>query len=236
MTFFLNCSISWQIAAATSSEIQTIFVAISVIVVIAAMLFAGYILIRNNGHVKPEIPPFIVESPPIYKDNDSLPKDTIVQPIEEHLMTDNPAEEHLMTGTPAEEHQMTGTPAKEHQMASALAEEHLITSIPVKEYKPLFPPSLIVKTLATLKISDLKIVPPNSKAGELIAIWLTATNLDSRQITHEIVLKINNQVFNTRIISILPGTIQHLHFKVPITEPGSYTADINGTTGTFTVS
>ncbi len=256
MVVLLKHSISWQVSAEILPEIQLILIVLSIIVVIAALLFAGYILIRDNRHVKPEIPSSIEQSPAIHNDNDSLPKNTSVQPVKEQHMTDTPvkelpitsteAKEHLMTNTPVIEQHMTGIPVKEHPKTNIPVKEHPVISTSTREnqltrnhgeeYKPLSFASPATNTRANLKISGFKIVPSNLKAGELVTIWLTATNLDSRQVSHEIILRINNQVFNTRIISILPGTIQHLHFKVAITEPGSYTADVNGITGTFAIS
>lgn len=110
-----------------------------------------------------------------------------------------------------------------------------ITSTPAKELKPLPAPTLIKRTVVPLKISNMVIQPSTAKAGELITIKFSAANFDNSQVQHDVVFKIDDRVFNTRMISILPGTIQHLNFKVVITEPGSYTADVNGTTGVFTI-
>jgi hypothetical protein len=69
----------------------------------------------------------------------------------------------------------------------------------------------------------------------MVDIQFSASNLDNSQIGHQVVLKINGQIFNVRQISILPNTIMHLNFKVMLTDPGSYTVDINGTIGVFAV-
>jgi hypothetical protein len=172
---------------AMAAEVQTALIAASIIVVIAALAFAGYVLIRNNNKEQ-------------YEDQAS-PGDTV-----------DIAKEDL---SPAR---------KPDVLRPAVEAAEGKTPAPVTE-----------KAVIPLKISDVRIEPLMARPGQMVDIQFSATNLDSAQIGHEVILKINGQIFNVRQISILPNSIMHLSFKVMLTEPGSYTVDINGTTGIFTV-
>ena len=172
---------------AMAAEVQTALIAASIIVVIAALAFAGYILIRNSSNKEPP-------------EERSSPGDIAAVANEDAIPARKP------DVRPAEENTAGKTPV-----------------------------SVSEKTIAPLKISDIRIEPPTARPGEMVDIQFNASNLDSNQIGHQVVLKINGQIFNVRQISILPNTIMHLNFKVMLTDPGSYTVDINGTTGVFTI-
>ncbi|MGD0857078.1 MAG: hypothetical protein ABSA18_14965 [Dehalococcoidia bacterium] len=185
-------------------EIQLIFVILSITVIIIAMVIAGYIFIRNNRQVTPEVPSIKEKSPALPPEDANVLQKTVAKTVKE----------------------LEALPTSEGDQ---------ITSTPAKELKPLPPPTLIKKTIVPLKISNLIIQPTAANPSELITIRFSTANFDNSQVQHDVILKIDDRVFNTRMISILPGTIQHLNFKVLITEPGSYTADVNGTTGVFTI-
>jgi hypothetical protein len=172
---------------AMAAEVQTALIAASIIVVIAALAFAGYILIRNSSNKEPP-------------------------------------EERSSPGDIAAVANEDASPARKPDVRPA--EENTAGKTPV---------SVTIIAVIPLKISDVRIEPLMARPGQMVDIQFSATNLDSAQIGHQVVLKINGQIFNVRQISILPNTIMHLNFKVMLTDTGSYTVDINGTTGVFAV-
>ncbi len=186
MALLYQCSMLLPAGGAMAVEVQTTLIAASIIVVIAALAFAGYILIRNN-HKKPP-------------------------------------EDQLSPGDIAAMAKEDASPANKPDVRPA--EIATADKIPV---------SVTEKAVIPLKISNLRIEPPTARPGEMVDIQFSAGNLDSSQIGHQITLKVNGRVFNVRQISIMPNTIMHLNFKVMLTDPGSYTVDINGTTGVFAV-
>jgi hypothetical protein len=171
---------------AMEPTVQIALISISVIVVVAALAFAGYILIRNNKG--------------------------------------SPSEHQLSEGN-----------------SSSVSKDDL--AVARKQVKRLAEENGASRTIAAateraaipLKISNLRIEPVAAKHGEMITIWFDATNLDSWQVGHQVTLRINGQILNIRQVSILPNTILHLNFKVSTMEPGIYTAEVNGTTGQFTI-
>ena len=171
---------------AMAAGAQTALIAVGIIVVMVALAFAGYILMRSDNKERPE--------------GKVSPGDTVDVAIEDPSPAVKP------DVRPTEETAGDKTP------------------VPVSE-----------KAVIPLKISDVRIEPLAARPGEMVNIWFSATNLDSCQIGHQVTLKVNDQIFNVRQISILPNTIMHLNFKVMLTDPGSYTVDINGTTGVFAV-
>ena len=187
MTLLYQCSMLMPVREAMAAEVQTVLIAASIIVVIAALAFAGYILIRNSSNKEPP-------------------------------------EERSSPGDIAAVANEDASPARKPDVRPA--EENTAGKTPV---------SVTIIAVIPLKISDLRIEPPTALPGEMVDIQFSASNLDNSQIGHQVVLKINGQIFNVRQISILPNTIMHLNFKVMLTDPGSYTVDINGTIGVFAV-
>jgi hypothetical protein len=171
---------------AMADEIQATLIAISIIVVVAALAFAGYILIRNNKNPTTEDQMNLGDFFFVSKDDAGPAKRTEAQPLG----------------------------GNEASKTAAIPAE---------------------RAVAPLQISNMRIEPAIAKPGDMVTIWFDATNLDSSQMQYEVTLKINDRVFNSRMISILPGSILHPSFKVSITEPGNYTADVNGANGVFTV-
>lgn len=240
--------------AVASSEIQLLLIALSIIVLIAVLLFAGYVLIRNNRNASPEVQSGKAKAHSDTGDGDNWHKRNSEHPVNDYDKLSSPPvtdydavsprvssgnttahleKGDLKVGSPDQtevgdnwQKRNSGQPVEDYDKQG---------SLPAKKYNP----SLRVpseKTITPLKISNLKIDPHEPKIGELVNIQFSATNLDRAQIGHQVILKINDQILNIRQVSILPGTILHLNFKVSILEPGSYVADINGTQGTFTIS
>jgi hypothetical protein len=186
MTLLYQCSILQPAYRAMEDGGQSALAVISIIIVICALAFAGYILIRNNKNPTSEDQLSLGNFFFVSKDDANLAKRTQQGPLE----------------------------GNEASKTAVLPSE---------------------RTLTPLQISNFRIEPEKASPGELITIWFRATNLGSIQIQHEFTLKIDGRVFNARMISMLPGAVLHLSFKVAITEPGSYTADVNGVSGIFTI-
>ena len=185
MTLLYQCSMLLQAGRAMEASGQAALIAICIVVVVAALAFAGYILVRNNSDQRPE---------------DQLSLGDFFFVSKDDLDTPKKADSRLAEVN-----------AEGKQTAAA------------------------ERATPALKISNMRIEPVTARPGEIVTIWFDATNLDSSQIGHQVILKINDRIFNLRQVSILPNTILHLNFKVLITEPGSYAADVNGSSGIFTV-
>jgi len=168
---------------ALEAGVQAILIAICIIIVVAALAFAGYIPMRNNKERQLQVQLGPVLAP---KENLTMTKKPDSGPVEGNA---------------------------EGRTTAATAESATIA----------------------LKISKMWIEPLTAKPGEMVTIWFSATNLDSSQSSHQVTLKINDQIFNVRQISILPNTLMHLNFKVLLTDPGTYTVDINGATAGFKI-
>jgi hypothetical protein len=185
MALLCQCSILLQAGRAMEASGQTALIAICIAVVVAALAFAGYILVRNNRDQRPE---------------DQLSLGDFFFVSKDDLVTPKKAAGRLAKVN------AEGKPAAAAERATP-----------------------------ALKISNMRIEPATARPGDMVTIWFDATNLDVSQIGHQVILKINDRIFNVRQISILSNTIMHLNFKVLIMEPGSYAADVNGSSGIFTV-
>ena len=227
MALLYQCSMLLPAGGAMEAGVQTTLIAVSIIVVMAALAFAGYILIRNN---KDQEQPEDQSSPGdimAAAREDPSPADSMAVAREDRspAETDGRSREKSARRKARSIRKKGGTsPARKPDVRPAEENSAGKTPVPVTE-----------KAVIPLKISNIRIEPLSARPGEMVNIWFSATNLDSSQIGHQVILKINGQVFNVRQISILPNTIMHLNFKVMLTDPGSYTVDINGTTGVFAI-
>jgi hypothetical protein len=185
MSLVYQYSILLSGASALAEEVQTPLIVLSILVVIASLALAGYILLKNNNSRPPEAP----------------------TSLGNYLVTKEES-----------------GPTKKPDLG--------LSTESAPDGAPVAPTSRIPEPL---RISSLRIEPVSARSGELVTIWFDATNLDSTQIVHQVIIKIDDIMFNTRLVSILPGTVLHLNFKVLVTNPGSHTADVNGATGVFAI-
>lgn len=91
-------------------------------------------------------------------------------------------------------------------------------------------------TPATFTISDLSIYPAEINAGERIIISVLATNDGDLAGNYQITFKINNVTVETVDIHLAGGDTKKVDFATAVDYvPGTYSVDVNGLLGTFTV-
>ena len=88
---------------------------------------------------------------------------------------------------------------------------------------------------AQMSIQYLSVNPQQTAAGQPVTIVTNVVNTGDVAGSLSVVLKINGQAEQTRMISTGPQATQPVKFTVTRAEPGTYSVDIGGQKGSFTV-
>jgi hypothetical protein len=95
------------------------------------------------------------------------------------------------------------------------------------------PPS---PTPAAFSVSNLLITPPEVETQEAVAITVSVANTGGTAGSYSVVLKINGATVEEKSVTLAAGSSQDVSFSVTKEEAGSYSVDVNGLTGSFTVT
>jgi len=88
---------------------------------------------------------------------------------------------------------------------------------------------------AAFTTSDLTVSPAEVNIGESVSISVTVSNTGNLIGSHEVTLKINDVVIETKQTSVVGQSSQKVTFTTSGDVDGSYTVNIDGLSGTFTV-
>lgn len=95
---------------------------------------------------------------------------------------------------------------------------------------------LIVKLPAVFEMSQLSILPTEVRAGETVTIEAAVTNVSQTTDSYSLSLKVNGAVEATKEVTLNAGEETTVTFQLTPDMAGIYEVDINGLTGTFTVT
>lgn len=84
-------------------------------------------------------------------------------------------------------------------------------------------------------INGLSISPATVSVGEEVTISSLVTNDGQLTCTYDVVLKINNELEDTEIVTVAAGTSREVIFSVSRDSAGTYLVNVNGISGSFTV-
>lgn len=94
---------------------------------------------------------------------------------------------------------------------------------------PLTPPP------AEFEISSLTIAPTETLTAEPVTISVSVNNIGGIEGTYPITLTIDGIKAETKVVRMVPQSVELVSFTVTKDEPGIYTVEINGLSGTFQV-
>lgn len=89
---------------------------------------------------------------------------------------------------------------------------------------------------AKFEISNLSINPASIRIGQSSTISVTVKNTGGESGSYEVVLKVNNQVVETKTGTLSPGQSTTVSFTYVPTSEGTYAIDVNGLAGSLTAS
>ncbi len=93
----------------------------------------------------------------------------------------------------------------------------------------------VVYSPAGFTVSELSINPDEAVTGGEVVISALVTNSGSLGGSYEVVLKIDSKVEETRQITLEGGAEEQITFKVSRDTAGTYSVDLNGQSGAFTI-
>jgi len=88
---------------------------------------------------------------------------------------------------------------------------------------------------AQMSTQYLSVSPQQTYAGQPVTITTNVVNTGDEAGNLNIALKINGQVEQSRMVSVGPQGTQPVKFTVTKAQPGTYSVDINGQRGNFTI-
>ena len=88
---------------------------------------------------------------------------------------------------------------------------------------------------AAFTISSLSISPTEVDIKETLTISIVVTNIGNLSGNYEVTLKIDDVVVETQEVTVAGGASQTVPFTTAKDATGTYTVDVNGLSGTFTV-
>jgi len=86
-----------------------------------------------------------------------------------------------------------------------------------------------------ISVQYVSVKPQQSYANQPVTVLTNVVNTGDEGGNYNLVLKINGQVEQTRMVSVGPQGTQPVKFTVTKAQPGTYTVDIAGQKGSFTV-
>ncbi|MEM1509138.1 MAG: CARDB domain-containing protein [Thermofilaceae archaeon] len=89
---------------------------------------------------------------------------------------------------------------------------------------------------ARFEASELSISPTSLKTNEKASISVKIKNAGGESGSYDVVLKINEQHASTKTVNLGPGESTTITFHYTPTSEGTYNIEVNGLSGTFTVT
>jgi hypothetical protein len=87
----------------------------------------------------------------------------------------------------------------------------------------------------TMSVQFVSVNPQQAVANQPVTISTNVVNTGDQGGNLNVTLKINGQVEETRMVSVGPQASQPIKFTVAKAQPGTYSIDIGGQTGSFTI-
>jgi hypothetical protein len=100
---------------------------------------------------------------------------------------------------------------------------------------PSLPMPRRIPTPAQMSVQYLSVSPQQTSANQPVTITTNVVNTGGEAGNLNVALKINEQVEQSRMVSVGPHGTQPVKFTVTKAQPGTYTVDIGGQKGSFTI-
>jgi hypothetical protein len=111
----------------------------------------------------------------------------------------------------------------------------IIGELPEEEEETVEPIS-VPETPANFTVTDLSISPTSIETGDLVTIKVLVTNTGEASGTYTVTLNLNGAAVETRDITLDGGNSQTVTFTTTAKTAGTYTVDVDGLTGSYTVT
>jgi hypothetical protein len=102
-------------------------------------------------------------------------------------------------------------------------------------YSPPMPNTNRYLNQANMSVQFVSVNPQQATANQPVTVSTNVVNTGDQSGNLNIALKINGQVEQTKMVAVGPQTSQPIKFTVTKSEPGTYSVDIGGQTGSFII-
>jgi hypothetical protein len=102
-------------------------------------------------------------------------------------------------------------------------------------YSPPMPTINRYLNAANMSVQFVSVNPQQVTANQPVTISTNVVNTGDEGGNYNVALKINGQVEQTRMVSVGPQATQPIKFAVTRAQPGTYSVDIDGQKGSFTI-
>jgi hypothetical protein len=89
---------------------------------------------------------------------------------------------------------------------------------------------------AVFELGSLTVDPSSVEAGGKVSVFVEVTNTGDKYGTHNITLKINDEVEEEKTVTLDPDETETVTFEVSASEPGTFSVEIDGLSGSYTVT
>ncbi|MBA7699580.1 hypothetical protein ES703_108278 [subsurface metagenome] len=96
-------------------------------------------------------------------------------------------------------------------------------------------PVVVPPEPAAFSVSSLAVEPTGVKPGEAVTVSILVANTGGESGSYTVVLKIDGVKEAEETVTIAAGESQDVSFSVTREDPGNYTVDVDGLSGSFTV-
>jgi len=97
------------------------------------------------------------------------------------------------------------------------------------------PPSLTWLPPVDIRLHNISVSPGETQAGQPVTVLANVVNNGATSGSYNVALVINGRVEQQRTVEVSPGAAYPVKFTVTKAQPGTYTVDIGGQKGSFTV-
>ena len=125
----------------------------------------------------------------------------------------------------------TGGESEEHRVLDAVFTP-VVRIIPAQRHVS---PTLPQLKPAQISVVYLSVNPQQASANQPVTITTNVANTGDQAGSLNVALKINEQVEQTRMVSVGPQVAQPIKFTVTKAQPGTYEVNIGGQRGSFTI-
>ena len=93
----------------------------------------------------------------------------------------------------------------------------------------------IIEGAAVFELSNLTVDPSSVEVGGTVSVFVEVSNIGEKSGTHNITLKINDDVEDEKAVTLNPDESETVSFEVSASQLGTFSVEVDGLSGSYTV-
>ena len=94
----------------------------------------------------------------------------------------------------------------------------------------------IIEGAAVFELSNLTVDPSSVEVGGTVSVFVEVSNIGEKSGTHNITLKINDDVEDEKAVTLNPDESETVSFEVSASQLGTFSVEMDGLSGSYTVT